>query len=105
MIAENMPGAYRVKIRYFASIRTAAGKSEEELAVPAGYTIYALLKLLSINYGEAFSEEVFRQTADGLRDDVIVSINGVITDCERVKNAMVADGSVIDLFTTFPGGG
>ena len=102
--AENR-SALNVRIRFFGAIRAAVGSAEVETESPVGCTVYGLLKILSVNYGDSFREEVFQQPGDEPRDDLIVLINGLNTGREQLINAVINDGDVIALMQTFPGGG
>ena len=98
-------GIKKAKVRFYSSIRAAAGTSGLEVELPVGCTVYTLLKLLSDDYGDAFRNELFMQTGGGLRDDLIISVNGVISGHESAISEIISDCAVIDLLTTFPGGG
>ena len=105
VIKDGSESVYRIRLRFYSSIREAAGKSEDETEIPAGCTVFGLLEALSSVYGGAFRDEVFLPGDGGLREDIIVSVNGETTGCADAKDAIVGNGSVVDLFTTFPGGG
>ena len=95
----------QVTVRLFGSIRAAAGREGEELELPSDCVVYEFLRLLSDIYGSKFKDEIFQQVGDGLRDDLTVSINGVITEHKKLESIELFDGAVIALLPTFPGGG
>lgn len=98
-------GSVRVKLRYFSSVGAAAGRNEEEIELPRDCTVFELMETLSNKYGRAFRDEIFLRSETALRDDLIISIDGVVADHTRAKKSAVGSGANIDLFTTFPGGG
>ena len=95
----------RVSVRLFGSIRAAAGKDREEIEIPSDCVAYELLQLLSALYGNKFRDEVFLQNDGELRDDLTVSVGGVIMEHTKLKSLKLPDGAVIALLPTFPGGG
>lgn len=95
----------KITIRLYGSIRAAAGKNEEEIEITSGCEFYVLLQLLSCVYGDEFKYEVFRQIGDELRDDLIVSINGVIKEHNKLKNTQLSHGDIVSLLPNFSGGG
>jgi len=62
-----------------------------------------LLLKLADGYGEPFHRELFN--ADGLRDDVMVTVNGVIINHANVAELALNNNDVIALLPVFPGGG
>jgi len=96
---------HKVSVSFFGSIRAAAGKGSEEIEVASSCGLYEFLRLLSHNYGEEFKYEIFLQTGDRLRDDLIVSINGTITEHKKLEDIQLTDGAVIALLPNFSGGG
>ena len=94
-----------VTVRLFGSIRAAAGTDGGEIQGPVDWVAYELLRLLSDTYGDEFRCEVFQQAGDGLRDDLTVSVNGVIMEHAKLKGLRLLDGAVVALLPTFSGGG
>lgn len=94
-----------IKLRFFGSIRAAAKKEESDYETYPGQTVYDLLKSLSDCYGKTFRDEIFLQSADLPRDDVVVLINGVTVKHTALGETTAAPGDVITLLPTFPGGG
>ena len=95
----------KVQLLFFSSIREATGKGEDEVYIHAGSTVYELLQLLLDTYGDAFKGEIFLPSKEDLRDDLTISINGVIKDHSAINTVKVSDGDIIALLPTFPGGG
>ena len=102
------PGAgpkIKITLSLFGSIRAAAGKDGDKIEISSGCEFYKMLRLLSFVYGDGFKYEVFRQSGDDLREDLIVSINGVITEHSKLKNTPLFDGDIVALLPNFSGGG
>ena len=95
----------KVKVRLFGSIRQAAGNDGGEVYPGIDCTVYELLRLLSENYGGAFRDEILKPDGIGLREDVILSVNGVIAEHAKLKSLILEDGAAVDLLPAFPGGG
>jgi len=91
-----------VQIQFYGAIREAANKSADD-AVP-GLTVLALLQKLADGYGPAFRGEIFEE-GGGLRDDLTVTVNGVIVSHEATRGITTVPGDVIALLPVFPGGG
>jgi len=104
----DIPGAgqkLKVTVQLFGSIRAAAGKDGQEIEIPSDWVVHELLQLLSDIYGAEFRDEIFLQARDELRDDLTVSVSGVITEHTKLKSLKLSDGAVVALLPTFPGGG
>jgi len=96
---------HKVAVKLYGSIRAAAGIETDEIEIPSDCAAYEVLQLLSGIYGDEFTGEVFRQAERGLRDDLTVSVDGVITEHTKLEGLRLFDGAVIALLPTFPGGG
>ena len=95
----------KVQLKFFGSIRAAAAKDEEEVYIHADSTVYELLQFLSRFYGNDFKGEIFSSNEGSLRDDLTISINGVIMEHLSIKTMKIIDSDIIALLPTFPGGG
>ena len=94
-----------MKLQYFGLIRAAAGKSEEEMALSADTSVYALLQRLSAAYGGAFRDEIFEAGGHRLREDVTVTLNGAVIAHAAAGDICPKPGDTLALFPIFPGGG
>jgi len=95
-----------IRIRYFGTIREAAGKSDEEFSRVPDTSVYSLLKTVSDTYGNKMRDELFDvKVPDVLRDDLMVSVNEVVINHEKAARTAVNPGDVVALFPIFPGGG
>lgn len=79
-------------VRYFAAARAAAGVETGTVAVPVGSTVDILLKTLRAAHGEELGRVLDR--CSFLLDEVAV----------RDRDAMLADGAVVDVLPPFAGG-
>ena len=107
-VKETMPDTARklkVTVLLFGSIRAAVGKGCVEIEIASDCGFYGLLRILSSIHGNEFQDEIFQQTGDNLRDDLIVSINGLIVGHSKLKGLQLHDGAAIALSPNFSGGG
>jgi len=95
----------KVKIQYFGSIRMAAHKSEEKMEIASNSTVYQLLQGLVDLYGESFREEIFQESGEGLREDLMVTVNETIIKHVNTAEVNLKQADVIALYPLFPGGG
>jgi len=51
----------KVTVRFFTYLREITQKREEEIDLPSGGTLEELLRLLSKNYGQQFTDYVFNE--------------------------------------------
>ena len=94
-----------VTLNLFGSIRYAAGVKEIALEFPSGRTVYELLQLAADIYGKDFEGEVFLPDLIGLRDDLTIVVNGIITEHSKVQSCKIEDKTIITLMPVFAGGG
>jgi len=95
----------KVQLLFFSSIRSATNKDQDEVYIHSESTVYELLQFLSSIYGDKFKGEIFQPSTDDLRDDLTVSVNGIIAEHSKINTMKVTDGAIIALLPTFPGGG
>ena len=95
----------KVDVQFYGSIKAAAGSPGGEIEVPAGYAVSELLQMLPGIYGDALKLEVFMQDEGKLRDDLIVSVDSVITDHAKTGTLKLGNNAIVALFPAFPGGG
>ena len=96
----------KVRVKFFGSIGAAAGKSGDEVELSPDTTLCGLLRGLADAYGESLGEELFDENGlSGLRDDVMVTLGGVIVNHANAAQINLKPGDEIALFPVFPGGG
>ena len=93
-----------VNIQYYGAIRVAARVTGEEHSVGLGVSLYRLLNDIAEIHDKSFMDEVF-VNGDGIRDDVMITVNGVVVSGARATEIDVNAGDVVALFPIFPGGG
>lgn len=79
----------RVRLRFFASIREMVGSAGEELDVPDGLSVEALLEKVNMNH--EFLRDMNR---------ILVAVNGEYVD----RGTVLEDGDVVALFPPVSGG-
>ncbi|MCL2696294.1 MAG: MoaD/ThiS family protein [Clostridiales bacterium] len=94
-----------VKVLYFGNIRAAVGKGEETLAPALDTTPYQLLLTLAERNGAAFRDEIFREGLVGLRDDLMITINGAVIGADKAADIQLRPNDELALYPIFPGGG
>jgi len=96
----------KAQIRYFGSFRATTQKHFDDFDIPPGTTAYSLLQAISEIYGEGLGAELFdEKELGGLREDLMMMVNGTIIVHEKAAQIMIDPGDVIALYPTFPGGG
>lgn len=95
----------RVKVQYYGSIRAVAATPEEDIFVKTDGTVQDALEILRTGHTNAFLGEVFQAGPLSLRDDLTLTVDGVIINHEKVSETPLRAGSVIALLPVFPGGG
>jgi len=96
-----------IVIQYFGSIRAAAKKSEEKVKFAANTTLYRLLRQ-TVCFSENENNlrgEIFDESGEKLRDDLMVTLNGTIINHESAFETNLNPGDTLSLFPIFPGGG
>jgi len=96
----------RVLLRFFGSIREAAGRSDDGLRLIPGTTLYSFLQTVSDVFGREMHDELFDMKApDRLRDDLMITVNEAIINHAKAGEIILHPGDVVALFPIFPGGG
>lgn len=93
------------KIRYFGSIRSAAGIEEEEVKIPSESTLVHLLYVVAKSHSKELRDEILQIDSNDLRTDLMITLNGVILSSEEIDKRVIQVKDVISLFPIFPGGG
>ena len=96
----------KIHIRFFGAIRVVASKTETEIDFIPDTTVSELLRLLSDKYGSVLRDELFDEKgSNGLRDDLMITVNDAIINHEKASETEIKPGDAIALYPTFPGGG
>jgi len=95
-----------VLVKYFGAIREFAGKSDESVDLISGSVVHDLLCRISDIYGEKMRTEIFdAKNVNGLRDDLMVTLNQTILNHSQSSRTVLKSGDTVALFPIFPGGG
>ena len=101
-----MGSTITVQVKYYAAIREVAEKTDESLELISGSVAYDLLCKVAGLYGDKMQAEIFDdKNANGLRDDMMVTLNEAILNHAKSKETILNPGDVLALFPIFPGGG
>ena len=95
----------KVQVRYFGTIRLATHKSEEKMEIASNTTVYRLLQGLVNAYGDGFRGEIFQESGEMLREDLMVTVNEVLVKHTSVDEINLKPADVVALYPIFPGGG
>ncbi|MCL2299639.1 MAG: MoaD/ThiS family protein [Firmicutes bacterium] len=91
-------------VQYFGSIRDAARKPQEEIALAPGTTVYRLPQTLAGVYGDGFRGEILAVGGENIREDLSVAVNGSIVKHGDAGTSVLRPGDTVALFPLFPGG-
>jgi MoaD family protein len=94
----------RVKVQYLGPIRTRLSKREEEVEL-GDESIFSLIQSLCTSYGDWFRREVMREDGKGVREDLVVTVNGVALGQIGGLEAKLKEGDVVTILPFFAGGG
>jgi len=95
-----------VLVKYFGAIREFAGKSDESFDLISGSVVHVLLCRISDIYGVKMRAEIFdAKNINGLRDDLMVTLNEAILNHSQATGTVLKSGDTVALFPIFPGGG
>lgn len=94
-----------VKIQYMGQIRAIVGRREEMIANTQKITVLAVLHQLAKRYGLEFEAEVLDDTKQGLRDGILITINGIATGQLEGLTTLVEPQATLTILPLFTGGG
>ena len=101
---KDVPGKIAVSLKYYLLFYIAAGnKKEEQLEIAVGSTLGQLLEMLSLKYGEEFSQRLWGDEGELLRTAWILK-NGKRLDKKQVET-IIDDGDVFIITTPMLVGG
>lgn len=95
----------RIRINYFGHFRTAFHKRSEEVQMPKNTNLYDLLSFLSERNGEQFKSYVFDAVNTGIKDDVLLNINGIPSNLLNGLKTQLSNGDQVNIMPLFSGGG
>jgi MoaD family protein len=95
----------RIRINYFGHFRQTFHKRSEEVQIAKNATLHDLLSFLSERSGELFKSYVFDPTNTGLKEDVLLNINGIPSHQLKGLKTQLSNGDQVNLMPLFSGGG
>jgi molybdopterin synthase sulfur carrier subunit len=91
----------KLRVRYSSQLRTAMGRDEDELELPAGSSLEMLLMALA----ERNSQAAAHLVAGGRpRASLLVVINDRAIPARQAAATVLAEGDVVDLLPPIAGG-
>ena len=101
----NAETMHKVKLQYFGGIRRIVGKIEEDIELTSNITIFQLLGKLADIYGKEFEGEIFDKDRRSLKDDLMITVNKVVVDRNRLVEISLKPNDALALYPIFLGGG
>jgi molybdopterin converting factor small subunit len=93
----------KLRIQYTGQLRTAVGRSEDELEVPEATTVPVLLKELSVRLGQGAAAHL--STSDGQAPcGLLVVVNGAALAASQAREVRLNAGDVVTLLPPIAGG-
>lgn len=93
----------RVRVTYHAQIRSVVGRSSDELELPEGASVLALLSQIADHNPEPVRGHLFA-TSGAIRPSLMVIVNNSPQPHESAAAAMLKDGDAISLLPPIAGG-
>jgi molybdopterin converting factor small subunit len=94
-----------VKIQYMGQIRAIVGHREEIIDNEPESTVLAILQQLGTKYGKEFKAEVLDDVNQGLREGILIAINGIATGQLDGLNTSLDTHDTLTILPLFTGGG
>lgn len=95
----------RIRINYFGHFRITFHKRSEDIQMSKNATLYDLLSFLIERYDDLFKNYVFDPENTGIKDDVLLNINGVPSNLLKGLKTKLSNGDKVNLMPLFSGGG
>ena len=93
----------KLRVQYTAQLRTAAGRPEEEVDLPDGSTLAALLAHLASRLDEGAAMHLLSSNGQ-IRPSLMLVVNGAVTLADDAKVAVLRAGDVVLLLPPIAGG-
>ena len=93
----------KLRVQYTAQLRTAAGRPEEEVELPAGSTLAALLALLASRLDAAAAAHLFAPEGH-IRPSLLLVVNDAVASAEAAQSTVLRPGDVVLLMPPIAGG-
>jgi molybdopterin converting factor small subunit len=93
------------KIQYMGQIRAIVGRRDEMIDHSQETTVLAILHQLAKRYGLEFEAEVLDDAKQGLREGILITVNGIATGQLDGVTTKVGTHDTLTILPLFTGGG
>lgn len=93
------------KIQYMGQIRAIVGRRDETINNTQEITVLAILQHLAKRHGHEFEAEVLDDTKQGLREGILITVNGIATRQLEGLATLVDAHDTLTILPLFTGGG
>jgi molybdopterin converting factor small subunit len=94
-----------VKIQYMGQIRAIVCRRDETIDNPQATSVFTILQQLAQRYGQEFEAEVLDDTKQGLREGILITVNGIATGQLDGVTTKVDTRDTLTILPLFTGGG
>ena len=94
-----------VKIQYMGQIRAIVGRRDETIDNAEETSVLVILHQLAKKYGLEFEDEVLDDTKQGLREGILITVNGIATGQLDGVTTKVDTLDTLTILPLFTGGG
>ena len=94
-----------VKIQYMGQIRAIVGRRDEMIDNTQKSTVLAILQQLAKKYGSEFEAEVLDDSKQGLREGILITVNGIATGQLDGLTTLLNTHDSLTILPIFTGGG
>jgi molybdopterin converting factor small subunit len=94
-----------VKVQYMGQIRAIVGRRNETIDNSQVTSVLAILQQLAQRYGQEFEAEVLDDVKQGLREGILITVNGIATGQLDGVTTKVDTHDTLTILPLFTGGG
>ena len=94
----------RVKVHYISLVKNFTNKSQDEIMLENGATLFDLLNRIAANFGKPFTLEVYEPGQRDMKSTFVAMVNGVLMDQLKGVNTPLNDGDSIIIMSLMTGG-
>jgi len=93
----------KLRVQYMGQLRTAAGRSEEEIELPESTNLAALLSQLASRLGEAAAPHLVN-AAGHAQGGLLIVVNGSAIAASHAATTVLCPGDIVTLLPPIAGG-
>lgn len=93
----------RLRVQYTAQLRTAIGRSEEEIELPEGSSLYDLIALLASDRHRETAPFLLRPGGE-MQPSLLVTVNTRAVPAGEARSMRISAGDVVMLMPPIAGG-